>query len=71
MWDAVFTAWKMSKHEVISGPYFPLFGLNIGKYGQEITSYLDTSHSDSLTHFWPVSSFYAPPPPKKKKAPER
>ena len=32
------TAWKLSKYEVISGPYFPLFG-------QEITSYLDTFHA--------------------------
>ena len=41
------TAWKMSKFGVIwslfsSGPYFPVFGLNTGKYGAEITSYLNT-----------------------------
>ena len=35
----------MSKHEVISGAYFPVFGLNTGKYGPEITSYLNTSRS--------------------------
>ena len=45
MWDAVFAAWKMSQHEVISGPYFPVFGLNIGKYGPEIIPYLDTFHA--------------------------
>ena len=32
----------MSKYKVISGPYFPVFGLNTGKYGPEITAYLDT-----------------------------
>ena len=32
----------MSKYGVISGPYFPVFGLNTGKYGPEITPYLNT-----------------------------
>ena len=32
----------MSKYGVLSGPYFPVFGLNTGKYGPEKTSYLDT-----------------------------
>ena len=32
----------MSKYGVISGPHFPVFGLNTGKYGPEITPYLDT-----------------------------
>ena len=35
----------MSKYGVISGPYFPIFGLNTGKYGPEITPYLDTFHA--------------------------
>ena len=35
----------MSKCGVISGPYFPVFGLNAGKYGPEIPSYLDISRS--------------------------
>ena len=39
------TVWKVSKCGVISGPYFPVFGLNTGKYGPEITSYLDTFHA--------------------------
>ena len=39
-----FTAWKLSKYGVISGPYFPVFGLNTGKYGLEKTPYLDTFH---------------------------
>ena len=42
--DSIITAWKVSKHEVISGAYFPVFGLNTGKYGPEITSYLNTFH---------------------------
>ena len=29
------TAWKLSKIQSFSGPYFPVFGLNIGKYGPE------------------------------------
>ena len=32
----------MSKYEVFCGPYFPVFSRNIGKYGPEKTSYLDT-----------------------------
>ena len=39
------TASKVSKHVVTSGPYFPAFGLNTGKYGPEITPYLDTFHA--------------------------
>ena len=35
----------MSKYGVISGPYFPVFGLNTGKYGPEITSYMDIFHA--------------------------
>ena len=35
------TAWKVSKHGVISGPDFPVFSPNTGKYGPEITPYLD------------------------------
>ena len=36
----------MSKYEVIFGPFFPVFGLNRGKYGPEITPYLDTFHAE-------------------------
>ena len=39
------TAWKVPKCGVISGPYFPVFGLNTGKYGPEITPHLDTFHA--------------------------
>ena len=33
------TAWKV---------YFPVFGLNTGKYGPEIIPYLDTFHAMSV-----------------------
>ena len=51
----------MSKYGVISGPYFPVFGPylsfqylsvfspNTGKYGPEITPYLDNFHAMSIT----------------------
>ena len=39
------TAWKVSKYGAISGPYFPVFSPNTGKYRQEITLYLDTFHA--------------------------
>ena len=35
----------MSKYEVFSGPYFPVFGLNTGEYGPEESPYLDTFHA--------------------------
>ena len=44
-----FTAWKVSKCRVFSGPYFPVLGLNTGKYEPEETPYLDTFHSVFLT----------------------
>ena len=40
----------MSKCGVISGPYFSVLGLNTGKYGPEITPYLDTFHAVNVTH---------------------
>ena len=46
------TAWNVSKYEVISGPYFPVFGLNTGKYGPEITPYLDTLHAVFIDGKW-------------------
>ena len=39
------TAWKKSKDGVFPGPYFPVVGLNTGKYGPEKTPYLDTFHA--------------------------
>ena len=35
------TAWKLSKYGVFSGPSFPIFRLNTGKYGPEETPYLN------------------------------
>ena len=32
----------MSKYGVFSGPYFPVFSLNTGRYGSEINPYLET-----------------------------
>ena len=43
--SAIFSAWEVSKHEVFSGPYFPVFGLNTGKYGPGKTPYLDNFHA--------------------------
>ena len=40
---------KSAQNEVISGPYFPVFSPNTGKYGPEITPYLDTFHAVDLT----------------------
>ena len=39
------TARKVSKHGVFSSPHFPLFGLNIEKYGPEKTPYLNSFHA--------------------------
>ena len=38
--------WKVSKCQVFSGPYFPVFELNTEKYAPEKCPYLDTSCSD-------------------------
>ena len=35
----------MSRYGVISGPYFPVYSPNTGKYGPEITPYLDAFHN--------------------------
>ena len=40
-----FTARKVSKYGVISGPYFPVFNPNTGKYRPEITPYPDAFHA--------------------------
>ena len=39
------TAWKVFKYGVITGPYFPVFSPNTGKYRPEITPYMDTFHA--------------------------
>ena len=41
----------MPKYVVISGLYFPAFGRNTGKYGPEITPYLDTFDAVTLSSF--------------------
>ena len=48
------TAWKVSKYRVISGPYFPAFGVNpnTGKYWPKITPYLDTFQAVSIFSIW-------------------
>ena len=36
---------KCPNADFFSGPYFPVFSPNTGKYGPEKTPYLDTFHS--------------------------
>ena len=43
--DLALTAWKVSRYGVISGPYLPVFRLNTGRYGPEITPYLGTFYA--------------------------
>ena len=50
-----YTAWKVSKYGVISDPYFPVFGLNTGKYRPEITPHLDTFHAVIVSSIWSSS----------------
>ena len=42
--NRMITAWKVSKYGVFSGPYFPAFGLNTGKYGPAKSPHLGTFH---------------------------
>ena len=58
------TAWKVSKYGVISGPFFPVFGLNThipvfspntGKYGPEINQQLDIFHAVPLKKILHIS----------------
>ena len=39
----------MTRYGVFSGTYFPVFGMNTGKYGPEETPYLNTFHSVLFT----------------------
>ena len=51
IWGKTFAdrpARKVSKYGVTSGPYFPAFSLDTGKYGPEITPYWDTFHAVSV-----------------------
>ena len=47
------TAWKVSKYGAFSGPYFPVFSPNAGKYGRKKNPYLDTIYAvyDNGTRF--------------------
>ena len=36
---------SIQKYGVFSGPYFPVFNPNTGKYGPEKAPYLDTFHA--------------------------
>ena len=49
-----YTAWKVSKYGVFSGPYFPVFGLNTDFYysGQNKTQYLVTFHAVIAIHIY-------------------
>ena len=38
----IYTTWKVSKYGGFSGPYFPIFSPNTGKYGPEKPPYSDT-----------------------------
>ena len=40
-----YSARKVSKYGIFSGPYFPVFSPNTAKYGPEKTPNLDTFHS--------------------------
>ena len=42
LYSAKYTASKVSKYGVFSGPYFVAFSPNTGKYEPEKTPYLDT-----------------------------
>ena len=42
---ATYSAWKVSKYGVISGVIISIINQNTGKYGPEITPYLDTFHA--------------------------
>ena len=56
-----FTTWNVSKYGVISGPYSSVFRLNTGKYGPEITPYLDNFHAVVMTAKIRKSSVYHSP----------
>ena len=50
----ILTAWKVSKYGVISGPYFPTFGLNTERYGVHSWRVLEKYSSKTSTE-WKVS----------------
>ena len=46
----------MSKYGVISGLYFPVFGMNTEIYGPEITPYVDTSHAVVINYRYKLTA---------------
>ena len=48
----------MSKYGVISGPYFPAFGLSTGNYGPEKTLYLDTFHTVNVLFIYKMRCLF-------------
>ena len=49
---------KCPKMEFFSGPCFPVFSLNTGKYGPEKAPYLDTFHAvESMKNIATVNQF--------------
>ena len=46
---AICTSWKVSRYGAFSGPYFPVFVLNMGKYGPKETPFSNTFHSVLFT----------------------
>ena len=49
-----YTALKVSKYRVFSGPHFPVFSPNTGTYGSEKTPYLDTFHAVLIHQIGPI-----------------
>ena len=52
-----FTVWKVSKYGVFSGPYFPVFSSNTGKYGPEKNPYLNSFHAVFKGRFFQLLMF--------------
>ena len=52
--EEVYIAWKVSKYRVFSGPHFPVFSPNTGKYGSEKTPYLDTFQAVLIHQIGPI-----------------
>ena len=48
----------MSKYGVFSGPYFPVFSPNVGKYLPEKTPYLETFHAVHVTRAIKKTLYY-------------
>ena len=51
----------MSKYGVFKGPYFPVFGVNTGKYGPQKTPCLDTFHAVNVCNLLTLLLFTSLP----------